>query len=261
MKTPALLRLFVIFVLSALPCPGTASAQAGYDDDRIILQGFYWESYRHGAPERFPALGEKKWYQIVDDKAKEIGDGRFDLIWLPPPSFAGKYSAGYNPKEFFNLNNSYGTLQQQRSMLHALLANGVEPVADIVINHGDGATGWGNGLQERIKDLINARKSAAVHAGSKVHTQQNARQRGVYAAYVEGSKGALYVRIGGSNGEWTPAQSGYREFREYAWGSGWKVWIGLPGNPEVRQAPRRSGLPIPQYQAAQDIAVNDNLID
>lgn len=506
MKTPVLLRLFVIFVLSALPCPGTASAQAGFDDDRIMLQGFYWESYRHGAPERFPALGDKKWYQIVEDKAKEIGDGRFDLIWLPPPSFAGKYSAGYNPKEFFNLNNSYGTLQQQRSMLHALLANGVEPVADIVINHRDGATGWadfknpdwdtraitqndeaftnpnsevfdtplelrgkpeeqpsqyaqhkgtaygydsfrdidhtnpqvrrdiiryllqlksigyrgwrydmvhgyharwigtynrasqptfsvgeydwdkhaeqrgwvwhsastpndlrtasnvfdfttqftlkdhkgnylalygpydtgiglvgdttdgnfwrnravtflenhdsgyrtdesgqpqagherdsflndwqveqayayilthpgiptiywkhyfdwGNGLQERIKALINARKSAAVHAGSRIHTQQNARQRGVYAAYVEGSKGALYVRIGGSDGEWTPAQSGYREYREYAWGSGWKVWVGLPGNPEVQQAPRRSGLPIPQYQAAQDIVVNDNLID
>ena len=30
-------------------------AQAGFEDDRVMLQGFYWESYRHGHPdtERF----------------------------------------------------------------------------------------------------------------------------------------------------------------------------------------------------------------
>ncbi len=50
---------------------------------------------------------------------------------------------------------------------------------------------WGNELHERIKAMINARKVAEVHAGSRFHTQQNARERGVYAAYVEGRKGAL----------------------------------------------------------------------
>lgn len=506
MKPQLFPRLFVVIAISILHSPITLFAQAGFDDDRIILQGFYWESYRHGSPERFPAFGDRKWYEIVKDKAGEIRDGRFDLIWLPPPSFAGKDSAGYNPKEYFNLNNSYGNLQQHRAMLEALLRNGVEPVADIVINHRDGASGWanfknpdwdtrtitqhdeaftnrdsdifdtplelrgqpeeqpaeyvqhkgttygyasfrdidhtnpqvrrdivrfllqlksigyrgwrydmvhgfharwigtynrashptfsvgeydwdkhaeqrgwvwhsataandlrtasnvfdfstqftlkdnkgnyiplygpfgtgiglvgdttdgygwrnravtflenhdtgyrtdesgkpqshhehdsflndwqveqgyayilthpgiptiywkhyfdwGNELRERLKALINARKVADVHSDSKFHPQQNAREHNVYAAYVEGRKGALYVRIGGSDGEWTPAHSNYRDYREYAWGNGWKVWVGLPGNPAVQQAPLRSELPVPLYLEAMEIAVDDNLID
>jgi alpha-amylase len=506
MKHPVMLRVLQVFAICVLLSPLTLFAQAGFDDDRIVLQGFYWESYRHGSPELFPELGGKKWYEIVKDKAGEIREGRFDLVWLPPPSFAGKLSAGYNPREYFNLNNSYGNFQQHRTMLEALLQNGVEPVADIVINHRDGSTGWadfknpdwdtraitqndeaftnpnsevfntllelrgkeeeqpieyaqhtgttygygsfrdidhtnpqvrrdiiryllqlksmgyrgwrydmvhgyharwiatynratsptfsvgeydwdkhaaqrgwvwhtattpndlrtsssvfdfssqftlkdnkgnyialygpfgtgigmvgdttdghawrnravtflenhdtgyrtdesgrpqphhehdsflndwqvqqayayilthpgvptiywkhyfdwGHELRERLKALINARKIADVHAGSQFHTQQNARERGVYAAYVDGRKGALYVRIGGSDQDWTPAHSNYRDYREYAWGTGWKVWVGLPGNPEVQQAPLKGNLPILQYQEAKDIAVDDNLIN
>ena len=117
-------------------------AQAGFDDDRVMLQGFYWESYRHGHPEKFPGYGSKTWYGIVTEQAPAIREARFDLIWLPPPSFAGRYSAGYNPKEYFNLNNSYGDFAEHRSMLTALLGNGIEPIADIVINHRDGSRAW-----------------------------------------------------------------------------------------------------------------------
>ncbi len=78
---------------------------------------------------------------------------------------------------------------------------------------------------------------------------------------MEGRKGALYVRIGGSDQEWTPANSNYRDYREYAKGIGWKVWVGLPGNPEVQQAPLNDGLPIPQYQEAKEIVVNDKLLN
>src|SRR5271165_4001003 len=107
-----------------------------------MLQGFYWESYRHGHPEKFPDYGGKSWYQIVEEQAPAIRAGRFDLIWLLPPSFAGQYSAGYDPKEYFNLANSYGDFSAHKSMLAALLGNGVEPIADIVINHRNGSTGW-----------------------------------------------------------------------------------------------------------------------
>jgi hypothetical protein len=49
-----------------------------------------------------------------------VREARFDLIWLPPPSFAGANSAGYNPKEYFNLNNSYGNFDAHRAMLVTL---------------------------------------------------------------------------------------------------------------------------------------------
>ena len=480
-------------------------AQAGFEDDRVMLQGFYWESYRHGHPERFPQFGNKRWYEIVKDKAGEIRQGHFNLVWLPPPSYAGDVSAGYNPKEYFNLKNSYGDFMQHRSMLETLLRNGVEPVADIVINHRDGTNGWadfknpdwgtstitahdeafsnpnsevfntpiaergreeespqpyashggttygypdfrdidhsnktvrrdiirylwqlqsigyrgwrydmvhgyhakriaqynrathptfsvgeydwgahaaqrgwiwntavipgdvrtsssvfdfssyftlkdnkgiysalygfGNGigmvgdttdgvpwknkavtfienhdtgyrtnddgspqlhhdhdsflndwqveqayayilthpglpcvywkhyfdwgpdLKARINALINARKVAGVNAGSVVHTQHNAQKRGVYAAFVSGKNGAeLYVRVGGSDAEWQPSHSNYKDYREYAAGNGWKVWVKLLGNPPVKQASLAGALPVPLYKDPANIQVPDALV-
>jgi alpha-amylase len=136
----------VVFVLALAVggalVPSGARAQAGFDDDRVMLQGFYWESYRHGHPDHFPAYGNKHWYAIVKDQAQAIREARFDLVWLPPPSYAGEGSAGYNPKELFRLDNSYGDFVEHTAMLRALLQNGVEPVADMVLNHRDGSTGW-----------------------------------------------------------------------------------------------------------------------
>jgi alpha-amylase len=118
-----------------------AIAQAGFDDDRVMLQGFYWESYRHGHPQKFPTFGSQTWYQIVRENADTVRQGRFDLIWLPPPSFAGEFSAGYN-KEYFRLDNSYGSFTEHRAMLEEVLKDGVEPIADIVIHHRDSLMGW-----------------------------------------------------------------------------------------------------------------------
>ncbi len=120
---------------------------SGSDDSRVMLQGFYWESYRHGHPAKYPEItpgvanGDKTWYEIVGEKAPEIRNGYFDLIWLPPPSYAGG-GAGYSPVELFNPNNAYGDSLQQREMLAELWNNGIEPVADIVINHRNGSSGW-----------------------------------------------------------------------------------------------------------------------
>lgn len=120
---------------------------------------------------------------------------------------------------------------------------------------------WGARLQERIKALVNARKVAGVHAGSVLHVQQNAKGKGVYAARVQGSKGDLYVRVGGSDDDWRPSASNYKDYREYAAGDGWRVWVALPGNPEVRQAQLKDPLTIPEYRKPQDIDVPDEWLD
>ena len=499
--------LLLLFVVVIVFSNTYLFAQSGFDDDRIMMQGFYWESYRHGHLEReeFRKFGNKKWYEIVRENAKTIQEGHFDLIWLPPPSYAGQYSAGYNPKEYFNLNNSFGSFDQHRAMLEELLRNGIEPIADIVINHRDGTNAWadfknpdwgtwaicrsdeaftkegseikgtpehergleedkpieytnhggttyqydsfrdichtnkqvrrdiikylkqlqsmgyhgwrydmvhgyhakfiaiynrathptfsvgeydwnkhdqmrgwiwhsattaghiktssnvfdfstqfilkdnksnynalygiGNGigmvgdttdglpwknravtflenhdtgyrtnedgtpqehhehdsffnsweveqayayilthpgipcvywkhyfdweeeLHNKIKALNNARKVAGVHSGSIFHIQHNAQARWVYAAMVEGKDGQLFVRIGGSDNEWQPHFSNYKDYREYAHGSGWKVWVKIPGNPEVQQAELNSAFTIPTYTPAEQINVPDELLD
>jgi alpha-amylase len=504
-------RLLLVVAVVVLSCVRVL-AQAGFDDDRVMLQGFYWESYRHGHPEnpQFTPFGTKTWYSIVQQNAGAIRDGHFDLIWLPPPCYAGAYSAGYNPKEYFTLSNSYGSLDEQRAMLVALLHNGVEPVADLVLNHRDGhrqwadfqhpawdtrtitrddeaflnpesevfntpvaqrgapeetpaeygtnngttyaypsfrdidhtnptvrrdilkymlalqslgyrgwrydmvhgyharwiavynratqptfsvgeydwdkhanqrgwiwytatdphRTGaehvqtsssvfdfttfftlkdnkgrytawyaygsglgmmgdttdglpwkqravtflenhdtgyrtnedgspqqdhqfdsfantweveqgyayilthpgvpcvywkhvfdWGEPLRQKITALINARKIAGVTAGSRLNTQQNALAKGVYAAMIEGRQGQLYVRIGGSDEDWQPAMSNYHDYREYAAGAGWKVWVSLPGNPAVQQAAPRGALPVPTFHKPEDIDVPEALLN
>ena len=120
---------------------------------------------------------------------------------------------------------------------------------------------WGSDLQNKVKALINARKMvgdttdgqpwkdrsvtflknhgtpqkdqvAGINAGSKVDFQENARYSGIYAARVTGRNGELYVRIGGSDQQWQPSASGYSDYREYARGAGWKVWVKFP---EIRQ--------------------------
>jgi alpha-amylase len=496
-----------LFSVLLLAVTGQSFAQAGLEDDRIMLQGFYWESYRHGHIERpdFNSYGGKQWYDIVKDNAPAIRDGHFDLVWLPPPAYAGEYSAGYNPKEYFNLNNSYGNFEQHRVLLETLLSNGIEPIADVVINHRDGVGGWaafrnpdwgtwaicrsdeafyaagsevkgtpeqnrgpeedrpveyanhggttyqygdfrdichsdrrvrrdilkylkqlrsagyrgwrfdmvhgyhakyvafynrhtqptfsvgeydwdkhdqtrgwiwhsatlsgrfdtasaafdfttlftlkdnksnylawygwGDGigllgdntdglpwknkavtflenhdtgyrtnedgspqehhtrdsflnsweveqgyayilthpgvpcvywkhyfdwgceLRSKITALNNARKVAGINAGSKIFVQHNAQSRGVYAVMVQGRHGRLYVRIGGGDNDWQPNFSNYQDYREYAYGSGWKVWVGLPGNPEVKSASLPDPLPIPTYIEPGSIQIPDSMLD
>ena len=502
-------RLLVLTLLLTLRLP--AFAQAPLNDGRVMLQGFYWESHRFGHVDRFPQLGTKHWYEVVRGDADAMRQGRFDLVWLPPPCYAGDISAGYNPKQYFKLDNSYGSFEQQRALLTTLRADGVAPVADIVINHRDGNTGWvnfknpdwglnticaddksfsdprspayntplaqrgagkerpypygsswttynysdlrnidhtnrqvrgdilryllelksagyegwrydmvhgyrakwlslynkrthpsfsvgeydwdkepeqrgwiwysatkpgdlattssvfdfitmftlkdhkgkydalygfdsglgvtnglglmgdatdgipwkqravtflenhdtgyrtnedgtpqeghssdsfannweveqgyayilthpglpcvywkhffdwGPGLHDKISALINARKVAGVNAGSALHPMGAARQKGVYAAMVQGTQGKLFVRIGGEDTDWQPALSGANNFREYASGTNWKVWVALPGNPSVRQAPLPKALPAPPtYQSGAQIQIPDKWLD
>jgi len=120
---------------------------------------------------------------------------------------------------------------------------------------------WGQELRSKIQAMINARKVAGVHAGSELNLQDNARQAGVYAARVAVRNGDLFVRIGGSDANWQPSNSNYVNYREYAAGSGWKVWVGLPGNPPVQFAPARPAFHVPVYQPAETITVSNNQLD
>lgn len=121
---------------------------------------------------------------------------------------------------------------------------------------------WGPDLQNKIRALINARKVAGVHAGSTLYLQSNAQANGVYAARVVGKNGDLYVRIGGDDSKWQPSDSGYQNYRDYAHGDGWKVWIGLPGNPPVQQAPQKGPLPVPTpVDDPKTISVPDSMLN
>lgn len=129
----------------ALLLAPTALGQGGYNDSRVMIQGFMWESHQSG--EHFAEGGEKynvdwqeKWYDHVKSKVDILADAKFDLIWLPPPS-QGE-GAGYHPQKLNDFDNNYGSEDQHRQLIHALLGKGIEPIADVVINHRNGSKGW-----------------------------------------------------------------------------------------------------------------------
>jgi len=118
-----------------LPGPSAAlmasrAAAAGGGSSRIMMQGFHWESHDAGG-----------WWGIVQSKAGEIGSAGFDLIWLPPPSDAAS-SEGYLPRRLDVLDSAYGSLSALKGAIGALHSAGVEVIADIVINHRVGTSGW-----------------------------------------------------------------------------------------------------------------------
>jgi alpha-amylase len=126
MKKKNLLTTLLLLMVSIC----TVYGQAG-NGTEVTMQGFHWESKNFD------------WYNIVNNHAADLADSQIDAIWMPPPSDAASPD-GYLPRRLYRLDNSYGTEAQQRAMINSLHNHGVKVIADIVINHRVGTTGWGD---------------------------------------------------------------------------------------------------------------------
>lgn len=92
----------------------------GYE---ILLQGFNWESNKSG-----------KWYLDLTAKASELSKMGFTTIWLPPPTESVS-AEGYMPKDLYNLNSRYGTMEQLKDLVRSLHEVGIKVLGDVVLNH------------------------------------------------------------------------------------------------------------------------------
>ena len=114
----------------------TTSAPAQCPD--VMLQGFYWDSYSN------KGYGRTKWIDYLNGSngtsAEEVGQW-FDLVWLPPMSKATG-GTGYLPVQYSNLDSDWGTKAKLVQLIETFHQNGARVVADIVINHVAGSTGW-----------------------------------------------------------------------------------------------------------------------
>jgi alpha-amylase len=98
---------------------------------------------------------------------------------------------------------------------------------------------------------------AGVSAGSALHLQSDTRMSGIYAGRIVGRNGD--ERIGGDP-EWQPFHSGYRNYRDYAQGAGWKGGWVCPTT-GFQQAPLRAALPIPDYTEPGSFDISDDLLN
>lgn len=116
------------------------AAPVEYSDggrEDVMLQAFYWNSQK-----------ETGWTKL----ASQAGDiaKSFSCVWLPPSASAegggavGGTNVGYHPREWTNQTSCWGTADDLRKLINAFHSDGVKVIADIVINHRAGDTGWGN---------------------------------------------------------------------------------------------------------------------
>ena len=104
----------------------------------VMFQAFYWDSYVN------KGYGRTKWNDYLNNSfntgAEEIGQW-FDLVWLPPMS-KSTGGTGYLPVCYSNLESDWGAKAKLVQLIETLHKNGARVVADIVVNHVAGSTGW-----------------------------------------------------------------------------------------------------------------------
>lgn len=99
--------------------------------DGVMLQGFYWDSYR-----------ASKWCNL-EAQADELAP-YFSLVWIPQSANCSSgRSMGYDDLYWFsNYNSSFGNESELRSMINTFKSKGIGTIADVVINHRNTLTSW-----------------------------------------------------------------------------------------------------------------------
>lgn len=118
-----------LFALMATLSMQAQGWPANYDG--VMLQGFYWDSYR-----------ASKWCNLeaqADDLAPY-----FSLVWIPQSANCSSgRSMGYDDLYWFsNYNSSFGNEAELRSMINTFKSKGIGTIADVVINHRNTLTSW-----------------------------------------------------------------------------------------------------------------------
>ncbi|KAL1806351.1 hypothetical protein ACET3Z_029419 [Daucus carota] len=98
-------------------CSGTGS---GFE---ILCQGFNWESNKSG-----------RWYMELQEKAAELASLGFTVVWLPPPTESIS-PEGYMPKDLYNLNSRYGTVDELKILIEKFHEFDIKVLGDAVLNH------------------------------------------------------------------------------------------------------------------------------
>ena len=109
----------------------------------VMLQAFYYDSYRDGAPGDVlvngTQLGNTRWSTLLKQSG-EIGT-YFDLVWLPPSGKA-EGGTGYHQTQYSNQNSDWGKRSELQEFINRMHAAKTKVVADIVINHAGCKSSW-----------------------------------------------------------------------------------------------------------------------
>ncbi|GIL81108.1 hypothetical protein Vretimale_12784 [Volvox reticuliferus] len=119
---------------------GLPKQSNGYKE-AIMMQAFAWDS-----------CFQKNWYGTVFSKVQDLKAIGVSHLWLPPPSQSVS-PQGYMPGQLYNLTSKYGDREQLLKLNQALNQAGIQPIADIVINHRC-ADEMDGGVYNRFRDDV-----------------------------------------------------------------------------------------------------------
>lgn len=123
--------------VDTMPHYGTAVPSQCTD---VMLQAFYFDSFEEKAENPgTTTYHDTKWSTLLK-QAGEIG-AYFDLVWLPPSSQSSG-GTGYHPLQYSNLSSAWGSKGDLVKFINAMHNQNTKVVADIVINHNGGKSGW-----------------------------------------------------------------------------------------------------------------------
>ena len=120
-----------ILTLAGQARAATPAQQAG-NSNAILLQGFHWNSAAYAGPD---------WYNTVMNNVGDLSAMGFTHVWFPPPSDSAARE-GYLPRQLNKLDSSYGSAAELTNVVSAFKSRGVKAIADVVVNHRVGTTGW-----------------------------------------------------------------------------------------------------------------------
>ena len=120
-----------VMAMCASAGAATPPAQSG-NSQAVLLQGFHWHSASYSSP---------NWYNTLHANVADLKTMGFTHVWFPPPSDSAA-AEGYLPRQLNVLSSRYGSSAELTNVVRAFTNNGIKAVADIVVNHRVGTTGW-----------------------------------------------------------------------------------------------------------------------
>lgn len=120
-------------------------------NSEIMMQAFFWDVPEGGI-----------WWDYIKTHMDDWAEAGVDKVWLPQfaKSASGSASMGYDPADYFDLGeyDQYGTIETRFgskdeliSLIDEIHNQGMEVVADIVINHNGGGAEEYNPLTGETK--------------------------------------------------------------------------------------------------------------
>lgn len=110
----------------------------------VMMQAFHWDCPRVDGR-------EFAWWPYVSEKIPSLAQVGFTSLWLPPVHKAGNVhgpSMGYDPYDYYDLGDFpqrgatltwFGSKTELEELLRTARAHGMITLADLVINHNNGA--------------------------------------------------------------------------------------------------------------------------